>query len=313
MFTMTVPKYLWGDAILTDAYLINRLPSRTINFDTPISLLSKSYPHLSNSYSLPLKTFGCTAFVHVHDHHRNKLDLRSIKTVFIGYSPTQKGYRCYYPQTGKIFVSRDVTFFEDKAYFSPTSLHRGKPNPEAHWDSSPILGVSLDTTIVSIPDQVQDIPHLTSPSHVPVIETGGESTPQQELQVYSRRKKLQVDEDIVNPTISQQITPVVDPRSGTCHDLNIPIAIRKGEKSCTQHPISNFVSYLNLSDTFRAFTSSLSNVIIPRSIQETLTIHEWRTTVLEEMNALKLNQTWNLVERPKGKNLVGCKWVFTVK
>lgn len=76
-------------------------PVEPSSLTPPISLLSKSYPHLSNSYSLPLKTFGCTAFVHVHDHHRNKLDLRAIKTVFIGYSPTQKGYRCYYPQTGK--------------------------------------------------------------------------------------------------------------------------------------------------------------------------------------------------------------------
>ena len=101
MFTMHIPKYSWGDDILTTTYLINRMPSRPINFETPLSVLSKTYPHVSKSNTLPLRIFGCTTFVHIHDHNRSKLDPRAIKTVFIGYSPTQKGYRCYYPKTKK--------------------------------------------------------------------------------------------------------------------------------------------------------------------------------------------------------------------
>ena len=90
MFTMNVPKYLWGDAILAATYLINRLPSRPINFETPLFVLTKSYSQVSTSNALPLKTFGCTTFVHIHDHNRNKHDPRALKIVFIGYSPTQK-------------------------------------------------------------------------------------------------------------------------------------------------------------------------------------------------------------------------------
>lgn len=33
----------------------------------------------------------------------------------------------------------------------------------------------------------------------------------------------------------------------------------------------------------------------------------------EEMRALKRNKTWELVDLSKGKKLVGCRWVFTVK
>ncbi|KAL6322028.1 hypothetical protein AAG906_003171 [Vitis piasezkii] len=40
--------------------------------------------------------------------------------------------------------------------------------------------------------------------------------------------------------------------------LNMPIAWRKGVRSCTQHSIGNFISYDKLSPTFRAFTSSIT-------------------------------------------------------
>ena len=35
--------------------------------------------------------------------------------------------------------------------------------------------------------------------------------------------------------------------------------------------------------------------------------------VVEEVKALKENRTWELVTLPKGKRIVGCKWVFSVK
>lgn len=38
-------------------------------------------------------------------------------------------------------------------------------------------------------------------------------------------------------------------------DLDLPIALQKGTSSCTQHPISMFVSYEQLSPVFRAFTT----------------------------------------------------------
>jgi hypothetical protein len=33
----------------------------------------------------------------------------------------------------------------------------------------------------------------------------------------------------------------------------------------------------------------------------------------EEMSALQKNKTWDLVQLPKGKDTVDCKWVFTIK
>ncbi|RDX90893.1 hypothetical protein CR513_27200, partial [Mucuna pruriens] len=44
---------------------------------------------------------------------------------FVGYSSTQKGYRCYHPPSKKFLVSRDITFHEDKAYFKQPYLQWG--------------------------------------------------------------------------------------------------------------------------------------------------------------------------------------------
>ena len=38
-FTMKVPKYLWGEAVLTVAFLINWMPLQALNYRTPLECL----------------------------------------------------------------------------------------------------------------------------------------------------------------------------------------------------------------------------------------------------------------------------------
>ena len=70
-------------------------------------------------------------------------------------------------------------------------------------------------------------------------------------------------------------------------DSNLPISIQKGVRSYTQHPLSKYVSYKNLSPIFCAFTSQLSSMEIPNTVQDALKVHEWKKVVFEEMKALK--------------------------
>ena len=39
----------------------------------------------------------------------------------------------------------------------------------------------------------------------------------------------------------------------------------------------------------------------------------WVGVVVEEIQSLHKNQTWDLVELPKGKRAIGCKWVYKKK
>ena len=44
-----------------------------------------------------------------------------------------------------------------------------------------------------------------------------------------------------------------------------------------------------------------------------LSNEKWKTVMREEMYSLERNQTWEIVELPKEKKPVGCKWVYTLK
>ena len=53
--------------------------------------------------------------------------------------------------------------------------------------------------------------------------------------------------------------------------------------------------------------------MVPRNIQEALDEPSWKLAVFEEMNALKKNGTWEVVDLQREKEVVGRKWVFTIK
>ncbi|KAK5785024.1 hypothetical protein PVK06_039568 [Gossypium arboreum] len=97
-------------------------------------------------------------------------------------------------------------------------------------------------------------------------------------------------------------------------DLNdFPIAIRKGTKACTKHPLHLFMSYKNLSHNHKAFLTSLNSISIPKTVFEALEDENWRNAMKVEMEALEKNKTWDLVKLPEGKKPVGCRWVYIVK
>ncbi|XP_073132836.1 uncharacterized protein [Henckelia pumila] len=96
-------------------------------------------------------------------------------------------------------------------------------------------------------------------------------------------------------------------------NLDIPIALRKGTRSCTQHPVAKYVAYGHLSASIQALISNLSSVKVTSTIQEAWNDFRWKQAVLEEMQELEMNETWEIVQKPKEKIPFGYRWVFTIK
>lgn len=63
----------------------------------------------------------------------------------------------------------------------------------------------------------------------------------------------------------------------------------------------------------RGFVTKLDEEKIPMTFEQATRDSRWRDAINEELRALSKNQTWQIMKLPKGKKLVGCKWVFTIK
>ena len=90
-----------------------------------MEILSLFYPNMRTTNHFIPKIFGCVSFVDVHSPNKGKLDSRTVKCIFVGYSLTQKGYKCYHPLSNFlffIFVLADVAFNKSEFYFPAPHL-----------------------------------------------------------------------------------------------------------------------------------------------------------------------------------------------
>ena len=99
-------------------------------------------------------------------------------------------------------------------------------------------------------------------------------------------------------------------------ELGWPIALRKKPRSCVKpslHDITHYLNFSSVSSQHKAFLLNIQETSIPRTFHEALKSFHWKEAMNEEMRALLQNATWEIVDLPKGKNLVSCRWVFTLK
>ena len=163
------------------------MPSSVLNWDTLYHILFPNKP----LFPIEPWIFGRTCFVRDVRLRVSKLDHKSLKCIFLGYSRVQKGYRCYCPSLRRYLVYVDVKFFENVPFSSPTT-HTSQ-------------GEADDLLVYTIASPVA--PPVPAPVK-PLI-----------IQVYTRRQ---------NPPVSGP--PPVASTSDPIPDDDLPIALRKGRR-----------------------------------------------------------------------------------
>jgi hypothetical protein len=134
----------WVDAFLTAMYIINRLPTPTLQNASPYSKVNNREPNYKK-----LRIFGCLCYPLLRPYGLHKLEFRSKPCIFLGY--INAGCKCLYHVNNKAYLSKQVIFNEQSfpAQDQATTLLPSKIN--AQGDAPLLISVPIPFTLV-LPD-----------------------------------------------------------------------------------------------------------------------------------------------------------------
>lgn len=127
------------------------------------------------------------------------------------------------------------------------------------------------------------------------------------------RKTDSTSEKLVD--IEHENIPIISQPSDELNPLNL----RRSERIKT-HPLPYYKEDLDQEINMDVYSNLLCAQslmgTIPKSYGEIKTRDDrgqWEQAIKDELDSLTSNNTWSLVSKPTNKNIVQCKWVFTIK
>lgn len=147
----TLPKSLWGEALKTTAYILNRVRTKAA---------AKALYERWTGRKPSLKHFhiwGCPAEARPHKPHEKKLDSKTVSSYFIGYSERLRGYKFYNPTLKSTFETETATFFEDVEFGGRNKVRDIDFEEEVEEGSVLIPTIAFDNVQVPIPIIDQEV------------------------------------------------------------------------------------------------------------------------------------------------------------
>ena len=158
-----LPNFLWPEAAKTAVYIQNRIPHRSINWQSPHEALAaylgddtpywlQAKPDLSN-----IRIFGYKAYVRINKLPRlAKLALRAAIGYLVGYE-AYNIWRIWIPTSRCVIRARDIQFNEDEFYDSTLPNQKIRIYEDTNL-SQPITTLDDEETLrilddIDIPDQ----------------------------------------------------------------------------------------------------------------------------------------------------------------
>lgn len=284
LFHSQVPLQYWVESFFTANYLSNLLPAAALNFKTPYQMLHQQEPDYTS-----LRVFGCACYPCLRPYTAHKFEPRSLQCVFLGYNAAYKGYRCLYPPTGRVYISRHAIFNEDCLPFTEKFKHLV---PEY---STPLLKAWQSASFRPKTTQTEPyVPTLTSLS-----------PPATSFQ--------QTSSDILVANGDPGETDDNDATSDPPFETDVA-AEQEHEASINVHPMTT----RSKAGTFKPNTRYLLHTnpaypAEPKTISEALKDPRWADSMETEIKDQHALQTWHLVPATPDMNIIGCKWVHRLK
>ncbi|KAL0383262.1 UNVERIFIED_CONTAM: Retrovirus-related Pol polyprotein from transposon RE2 [Sesamum calycinum] len=182
--------------------------------------------------------------VYLLNRERHKLEEKTEKGIFLGYSTQSKGYRIYNLKTKKLIISRDVEFDEDAMW---------------NWDEEKVERQSVMIPKETPPQQQQE-----------------EGTDQAEME--------------------RRVNKHQDHPEGHHHQKRLRKKPRQEGKLLSDiYETCNFI------------------MLEPENFETAVKHKVWVQAMEEEIKMIEKNNTWELADRPKDKEVIGVKWIYKTK
>jgi Reverse transcriptase (RNA-dependent DNA polymerase)/Integrase core domain/GAG-pre-integrase domain/Zinc knuckle len=275
-----LPKNMWGEAVKYAVWLKNRMVTKPLQGRTPWEVATGQKPDLSM-----IKAFGQKCWVL---QPKSKLDGRVVEGKWIGIDDkTKDGHRIYWPANRSVTTERNVSF-------EPTTI--GLPELEELMDDEPVTSPETNTQQLETHIEDQPIPQA------PADETPSHTT--------ARIRKP-----------SQKIREIIEGRAMGGQQARTKRGKERGnvaeEKDQTDDEEMGEEKDVQLTEEI-AMIITMSEIegIEPRTMKEAKRRSDWEKwweAMEDEIQRLEKNKTWELVEKPKGANVIGSKWVYRIK
>ncbi|KAJ9540013.1 hypothetical protein OSB04_026519 [Centaurea solstitialis] len=315
-FEAGLPIEFWGECVLTAVYLINRLPSNVNKNKTPCEILLKKEPTYDH-----LRVFGCLAYAHNNRQSKDKFDERGRPCVFVGYPVAQKGYRVFDLKDGKIFTSRDVTFFENIFPFKE-KISVGKESEITGWRENEWFTNCDEWTQGLATDQSTQNEHVDNENPEPVLDEadsrGTTDTSDPCATAENPSQTTLPQEKPAHEPVRKGDRTRYRPKLFDSYETELPPSLdhpppTSNSSTSTVHPISQFVSYDRFSRSHKIYLAAITSHDEPKYFHQAVKDPAWREAMQREIDALEANQTWSLETLPHGKRAIDSKWVYKIK
>lgn len=167
-----VPWFLWPEAMAYATYIKNRSPTRALGDKTPDEVFWGKKPNVSH-----LQEFGSRIWVLRQDGQGHKLQEKSRRFLFTGFSEDSRAYRYYNPETRAIQTSRNVIFevkarpiFIDGVLPDVSAVPPVEPTSQPAVDNQKLIAKAPESpdqmsikTDPALPDKSSDLPKLAQP------------------------------------------------------------------------------------------------------------------------------------------------------
>ena len=296
----------WGEAIYTANNLQNILAWKNVE-RTPFELWRGRKPCFEN-----LHRFGAKCFVKIQDLHRRKLDPKAEEGVFLGFATGSKAYRIL-SKSGKVIISRDVKFVD--SFSETTNCGEGQEIPNSIIGVHSHDGVEDINVSVEFPlsNDVIEEENSEEENTSDVLNDAGKGSKADGLQEVNGGNTVgsdaleeeSLEENFADATSdidgNQDFSEEEEPTSVDITDEPLqrrPVRTNRG------NPPKRLIQEIKL---VKEEPSSFREAILSKDKDI------WKAAMEEEYRALTLNGTWQLVDLPAGRNVIGCKWLFKTK